>query len=94
MNSDRVEGTVDDITGRAQEAYGDLAGDSDHKVRGMARQASGRVQHAYGEARDYAREYAGHAGERVARQVEQQPVTTMLIVGAVGFALGLLAGRR
>ncbi|WP_161600896.1 CsbD family protein [Teichococcus oryzae] len=101
MNKDQVEGTLENVTGQAQEGFGNMADDPEHKMRGMARQVAGRAQHAYGDARDYAqqageraREYASHAGERVVRQVEQQPVTTLLIVGAVGYVLGLLTARR
>jgi uncharacterized protein YjbJ (UPF0337 family) len=101
MNKDHVEGTLEDVVGQAQEGYGNLADDKDSKVRGMARQVAGRAQHAYGDARDYAhqageraRDYASHAGERVVRQVEQQPVTSLLIVGAIGYVLGLLTARR
>ncbi|MFC7607438.1 hypothetical protein [Teichococcus aestuarii] len=48
------------------------------------------MQEVYGEARDYAQ----HAGERVVRQVEQQPVTALLVAGAIGFVLGLMTARR
>ncbi|PHK93974.1 hypothetical protein CR162_15785 [Pseudoroseomonas rhizosphaerae] len=90
MNSDRIEGTAENLTGKAQEGFGKLTGDEGHRAEGLARQAAGRVQEVYGEARDYAH----HAGERVVRQVEQQPVTALLVAGAIGFVLGLMTARR
>ena len=101
MNSDRLEGAAENLGGQAQEGLGDLTGDREQKARGMARQVAGRAQHAYGEARDYAqsaygeaRHYAHDAGERVVRVVEHQPITSLLIVGAIGYVLGLLTARR
>lgn len=90
MNTDTFEGTAKTVAGKAQEGFGNLTGDDQHRAEGLARQAAGRVQDAYGEARDYAQ----HAGERVVRVVEQQPVTSLLIVGAIGYVLGLLTARR
>lgn len=90
MNSDRIEGTARDVTGRVQEGFGKLTGDEQHQAEGLAKQVAGRAQDVYGEAKDYAQ----HAGERVVRVVEQQPVTSLLIVGAIGYVLGLLTARR
>lgn len=90
MNSDRIEGKAETLVGQAQQGFGEATGQDEHKIKGVAREAAGRVQDAYGEARDYAQ----HAGERVVRVVEQQPVTSLLIVGAIGYVLGLLTARR
>jgi len=101
MNSDRLEGATQDMTGQAQEELGDLTGDREQKARGLARQVAGRAQQVYGEAREYAqhayggaRHYAHDAGERVVRVVEHQPLTSLLIVGVLGYILGLLTPRR
>ncbi|MXP64596.1 CsbD family protein [Roseomonas sp. M0104] len=101
MNSDRIEGSMEDFAGRAQEGMGDLTGDREQKARGVVRQIAGRAQHAYGDARDYAqhayddaRHYAQDAGERVGRVVEHQPLTSLLVVGILGYILGLLTPRR
>ncbi|HWL83935.1 MAG TPA: CsbD family protein [Roseomonas sp.] len=101
MNSDRLEGSMEEFTGQAQEGLGDLTGNREQKARGAIRQVAGRAQHAYGDARDYAqhayddaRHYAQNAGERVVRVVEHQPVTSLLVVGIIGYILGLLTPRR
>lgn len=108
MNSDRIEGAANDVAGQAQEGFGKLTGDREQQSEGLARQVAGRAQEAYGEAREraqeaygeareyaaHARDYAAHAGERVVRVVEQQPVTSLLIAGAIGYVLGLLTARR
>lgn len=90
MNTDRLEGTAENLAGKAQEGFGNMTGDGRHQAEGVARQVAGRAQEVYGEARDYAQ----HAGERVVRQVEQQPVTALLVAGAIGFVLGLMTARR
>lgn len=90
MNTDRLEGAAKTLAGQAQEGFGNLVNDDQHRAEGLARQAAGRVQEVYGEARDYAH----HAGERVVRVVEQQPLTSLLAVGALGFVIGLLSARR
>jgi len=97
MNSDRIEGTAENLAGKAQQGFGEVIGSEEQKLKGMAREASGRMHEAAGrmhEAYDEARDYAQHAGERVVRRVEQQPVTSLLIVGAIGYVLGLLTARR
>ena len=90
INTDTIEGGARKVVGQAQEGLGRFPTDEDQRAEGLARQVSGRAQEVYGEAR----EYAQHAGERVVRVVEQQPVTSLLVVGAIGYVLGLLTARR
>jgi uncharacterized protein YjbJ (UPF0337 family) len=90
MNADQVEGAVRKVGGRAQEAFGALADDAGHRVEGLSRQATGRAQQAYGDAKRAARD----VGSRATHLVEDQPWTSMLVVGAIGFVLGMIATRR
>jgi uncharacterized protein YjbJ (UPF0337 family) len=90
VNTDQVEGTVKKVAGRAQEAFGDLAGSVRHQAEGVSRQAAGRAQEAYGDGKEVARNLAAHA----ARVVERQPLMSLLVVGAAAFLLGLFASRR
>lgn len=85
-NRDEIEGTVRNVAGKAQEAFGNLTGDTKTQVEGAARQVAGRAQDAYGQARDVAQD----ATRQVGRMVEQQPVVSLLIAGVIGYALGLL----
>jgi uncharacterized protein YjbJ (UPF0337 family) len=85
-NENQVGGAVRRAAGRMQGAAGEFLGDARAQVEGAARDVAGRAQEAYGGARDLARSGAA----RVGRGVERQPVIALLIVGAIGYALGLL----
>ena len=86
MNMDEIEGKARDTVGKAQQAFGDVTGDTAHQAEGMARQVAGRAQDAYGEAKEAAR----GAAQQVGRVVERQPVLSLLVAGAVGYALAML----
>lgn len=58
MNKDRVEGKVKDIAGRAERQAGEWTGDTEHQVKGAAKQAEGKVQNAWGKAKDATAEAA------------------------------------
>jgi uncharacterized protein YjbJ (UPF0337 family) len=90
MNADQVEGAVRKVGGKAQEAFGDLTGSARHEVEGLSRQAAGRAQEAYGDAKRMARD----AGTQATRFIEEQPWTSLLVVGAIGFVLGMITARR
>jgi uncharacterized protein YjbJ (UPF0337 family) len=90
MNADQVEGAVKKAAGQAQQAFGDLGGGVKHQIAGARAEVAGRAQETYGEAKQTAQRAASAA----ARIVEDQPLTSLLVVGAVAFALGLMVGRR
>jgi uncharacterized protein YjbJ (UPF0337 family) len=83
MDNDRIEGTVRNLAGRAEEAVGTVTGDHDREVHGAARRIAGQAQQSVGHAADEARDY-----------VKDQPLTALLIAGGVGFLLGALIVRR
>ena len=45
----RTEGKMDEMKGRAQEAYGDLTGDEDTQAEGQANQAQGKAEQVVGD---------------------------------------------
>lgn len=83
MDENRIEGTVRNLAGRAEEALGAATGDHDTEARGAARRIAGQAQQTVGHAADEARDY-----------VKDQPLTALLIAGGVGFLLGALIVRR
>src|SRR5262249_9256472 len=95
MTDDRIAGTAKTFGGKAQEAYGDVAGDVSSQVKGRLRQAEGAAQDLYGQAKDAAsetaetlRQTASDAEDYVRRVIEERPYTVAIAALAVGFLLG------
>jgi uncharacterized protein YjbJ (UPF0337 family) len=100
MDENRFEGTANNIGGKVQKAAGDLTDDPKLKAEGMANQASGTAQKAYGQVKDAVREYGGdygsqlidqieEAGDALAEQIDQRPITALLVAAGIGFLLAL-----
>lgn len=49
---DRFEATAKNVTGKVQEAAGDLTGDTKAEAEGQQKQAEARVQHAIEDVKD------------------------------------------
>ncbi len=106
MDTDRIKGAGRDLYGRGEEAVGSLTGDNETRSRGMLDQAAGQVQNTYGRAKDTARDMTDQAmemGERYYDQgtrairdsVQNQPIGSLLIAAAAGFALAwMIQGRN
>lgn len=90
MDENHVEGALQNIAGKIHDAVGGLTGGTQAQVAGKARQLAGQAQRAYGEVFDQAQD----ATSNVSRRVEQQPLTSLLIAVAAGYALGWLTLRR
>ena len=90
MDEDRIAGMAENVAGRVREAASDFAGDAKRQAEGVARKAAGAAQDAYGQAQDQART----AAAAVSGSVQQQPLLSLLIAGAVGAAITLLLARR
>ena len=64
------------------------------EMKGKAKQtfdaASDRVQEAAGEAKQQVQEVASNVKGALDKSVREQPVTTLLMAAAVGFAIGAL----
>ena len=106
MDTDRIKGAGRDLYGRGEEAVGSLTGDNETRTRGMMDQAAGQMQNTYGRAKDTARDMTDQAmemGERCYDQgtrairdsVQNQPIGSLLIAAAAGFALAwMIQGRN
>ena len=51
-STDKTEGAIDKVTGRAKEAAGSLTGDKDRKAEGRAEQDKGTLKKKKGAATD------------------------------------------
>lgn len=83
MNEQQVEGTVNKVAGRIQDAAGALTGDADQQAKGKARAAAGDV-----EAK------AGDVIERVRDWAADRPLSAVVITAGVAFLLGRLTANR
>ena len=83
MDTTELKGSARELGGRAQEGIGRMLGTPEDRVAGRIRRVTGQAQRAYGDAADEFTEY-----------VQEQPLTALLIAGAVGFLLGALLVRR
>ena len=55
MNSNRVNGTVDEVVGSIKRKAGKLTGNTPLQVKGMAQQAKGKIENTLGKAKDVVR---------------------------------------
>lgn len=111
MDENKVEGTVRNLGGKVESAFGNMTGDAKLKAEGAADRVAGSAQKVYGQAsesvrdgvntiRSKAREMADdggsqvldqieEAGDYIAEQVDNRPVTALLIAAGVGFLIAL-----
>ena len=52
MNDDVAEGKLKQAEGKAQDAMGDVTGNTDDDVAGKAKQAEGKVQEGFGKVKE------------------------------------------
>ena len=55
MNSNRVNGTVDEVVGSIKRKAGKITGDTPLQVRGIAQQVKGKAESTLGKAQDVVR---------------------------------------
>lgn len=100
MDENQFEGGARNIGGKVQEMAGKVTGDEKLKADGMADQAAGTAQRVYGDVKETVREYGGEygsqlidrieeAGDALAEQVDQRPITALLVAAGIGFLLAL-----
>lgn len=96
----QAQGKVDDVAGQAQRSYGRAKG-SVQDAAGQAQQAYGQardtVRDAANQVSSGAGDYANSMldqieeyGDYIAEQVDQRPVTAVLIAAGVGFLIALI----
>ena len=81
MDKDRIAGSAKDFAGKVEGAVGSLAGDA------KTREVEGLVQNLYGQAED------AFENSAVAKKVEDNPLSALLVAGGIGFALAMLMTR-
>ncbi|CAD6515992.1 CsbD family protein [Paraburkholderia metrosideri] len=79
MNSNQLDGTLNDAAGKVQDAVGGLTGDLDLQAEGKARQVAGKAQAKYGDS-----------VEQIAETARNNPLGALVIAVGVGFLLGRL----
>lgn len=100
MDENRFEGAARKVGGKLEGTAGDLIGDQKLQMEGAADKAAGTAQKVYGQVKDTVREYGGdygsqvldqieEAGDMLAEQIDQRPITALLIAAGVGFLLAL-----
>lgn len=100
MDENKFEGAARDLGGKAQEMAGNLTGDTKMKAEGKYDQAAGTAQKAFGQVKEAVRDVGGDygsqlldqvedAGDALADQIDQRPITAILIAAGIGFLLAL-----
>jgi uncharacterized protein YjbJ (UPF0337 family) len=56
MDKDRVKGTIDELLGSAKQKVGELTGDTQLEVEGIAQHVKGNLESAWGRAKNAVRE--------------------------------------
>jgi uncharacterized protein YjbJ (UPF0337 family) len=104
MDKDRVSSAAQDAAGKIQSGFGKVTGDTTAEVEGNLHEVGGTMQNVYGQAKDAVRDagetVAGFAedvyrdgGRAVASQIRHNPLGSLVVAGAVGFALALMLNR-
>ncbi len=96
MNQNEFKGTVQDVTGRAEEGLGDLTGDAKLKVDGKIDQVSGNGQAKFGGALEEVRDRVAEGAKELSQQasaVAQAAVETRESAKKIMEGLSELAAR-
>lgn len=93
MNIDSLKGTANEALGQVKQAAGRYSGDARTQAEGYYDQASGIAQRNYGQARDVVTDVAQNGTAALVRQVEDQPIASLLVAAAVGFVVGWAVRR-
>jgi uncharacterized protein YjbJ (UPF0337 family) len=56
MDNNTVKGTIDEVVGIAKQKTGELTGNAQLQIEGIAQQVKGKVESAWGQAKDAVRE--------------------------------------
>ena len=80
---EQAQGAFQRVAGKAQDALGEVTGDSGMQAEGKMREAQGTVQQSYGQALDEIREMA-----------VKHPLGLVGGVAAAAFLMGMICARR
>jgi uncharacterized protein YjbJ (UPF0337 family) len=70
MNKDELKGKLENLKGRAKEAFGAATGNKRTEAEGMAERGKGAVQEKYGEAKDELEKERRRAGAAIEPEAE------------------------
>ena len=104
MDEDTLKGAGKDFSGNVKGTVGDLTGDSKLQAEGTADQILGTAQRAYGRIKDTVSKQTSGMGTSVADQLDEtsaflgdavaeRPLMSLLVAGAIGFAIASLIKR-
>jgi ElaB/YqjD/DUF883 family membrane-anchored ribosome-binding protein len=88
-----AKSTRDDVARRASEIAKDFE-DMGHTARQMAAERAEQMRETANQYLDQGKVRARELGATMQHQIQEQPVRSMLIAGAIGFILGALWIRR
>ncbi|WP_424631724.1 CsbD family protein [Bradyrhizobium sp. SYSU BS000235] len=96
MNNDRIAGAANDAAGKV-EGRGDAAigvvQDLYGQAKDVARDAGEAASNIAKDAMDTGTEYYREGSRALASTVEERPLGSLLVAGAVGFMLALMLNR-
>ncbi|CAK6493835.1 hypothetical protein PANNVG_02058 [Pantoea sp. Nvir] len=81
--SGKIEDTVKEVAGAAEQQWGEATDSPRHRVRGAARRYSNQATYA---ARD--------AADTIKDQVQANPLAGLAVAAGVGVFIGFLLGRK
>lgn len=73
INSDTVEGTLNEFGGKAKSAFGDVTGDTNTQASGAWDETKGKAQQAFGDAKSKVQDAVGKAKEAVNDWADNAP---------------------
>ncbi|MEG7474375.1 CsbD family protein [Serratia marcescens] len=83
MNSEKANGMMEKVAGKAQEMAGDVTGNERLQAEGATRYAAGALQEKYGDALSCA-----------GSMMKQNPLAALALIAGAGLLAGLLLRRR
>lgn len=89
MDENRISGVANGATGRVEDAYGALKGDTRMQLEGKLKQAKGAAQDYYGKLNDRMSKGQGELDDFV----RTRPWEAVIAAAGIGLLLGLLKRR-
>ncbi len=89
----RAKGTVKDAANQASDSMGDMAGQAQQaygQAKDTVRDAANQVSSGAGDYASSMLDQVEEYGDYIAEQVDQRPVTAVLIAAGVGFLIALI----
>ena len=86
----QASGRVREVSGKAQNLYGQAKDQIKDAARSVSDTAAGYAKDAYENSGDTLRD----STQAVARKVQDNPLSALLVAGGIGFALALLSLKR